>query len=88
MRKPLPTTSTPSRRSGASVRPSSTSAAGSIDGSETCNTGMSAAGYIAASGCVVRSRPKPQMLLFEFGVLGLELFSLRLQLRRQMPPKR
>ena len=50
VKKPLPMMSTPSSRSGASLRPISISRTGSRLGIEICSTGTSAAGYISTSG--------------------------------------
>ena len=48
--KPEPMISTPSSRSGASVRPSSNSSLGSSVGIDTWSTGTSASGNISTSG--------------------------------------
>ncbi|CAM5556450.1 hypothetical protein STENM223S_11113 [Streptomyces tendae] len=50
VKKPEPMISTPSSRSGASLRPISISRAGSRVGMETWRTGTSAPGYISTSG--------------------------------------
>ncbi len=51
--KPLPITSTPSSRSGASALPIANSSFGSMLGSEICSTGSSASGYMHISGTYV-----------------------------------
>ena len=50
VKNPLPTMSTPSSRSGASLRPISNSSFGSRLGIEICSTGTSACGYISTRG--------------------------------------
>ena len=50
VRNPLPTTSTPSSRSGRRRAPSSNRRTGSSEGSEICSTGTSALGYMTSSG--------------------------------------
>ena len=59
VKKPLPMMSTPSSRSGASLRPISMSRTGSRLGIEIWSTGTSAAGYISTNGTYAPwSRPR------------------------------
>ena len=62
VKKPLPTISTPSSRSGASLRPMSIRRRGSSVGMEIWSTGMSASGNISTSGTYAPwSRPRSGM---------------------------
>ena len=68
VRKPEPTISTPSSRSGRSRSPSASRRTGSWVGSDICSTGMSASGYMIRSGTQAPwSRPAAGVLVDRLG---------------------